>query len=155
MNYEDIMQQLINFAYEKMQNENAYPFCAFIVKEGVVIGRGFNSKVNDYGDKTMHGEMEAMKNACLFLNQGIYLENCTLYTTCEPCLACFDACLWSKIKTFVCSVDHTDFPDYFHEHDYSIDQYIKENVGKIDFKTHILKGEGLELFKKAKEKYGW
>jgi tRNA(Arg) A34 adenosine deaminase TadA len=152
---EKIMHSLIQFAHDKMFNHNAYPFCAFIVKDNEIIGKGFNSKVNDYGDKTMHGEMEAMKDACIKLSNGIYLEDCSLYTTCEPCLACFDACLWSKIKTFVCSVDHSDFPDYFHDHDYTIDDYLKSNPGKITYETHVLHNEGISLFKEAKQKYGW
>lgn len=152
---DEIMSELISYSIQNMENNNAYPFCAFIVKDNEVVGKGFNSKVNDFGDKTMHGEMEAMKNACINLNQGIYLKDCTLFSTCEPCLACFDAALWSKINNFVYSVDHFDFPEYFHDHDYSIEKYIEEHPTKIKVTSKIRHQEGLSLFKLAKEKYGW
>ncbi len=34
---EQIIRELIMYSYEKMEKNNAYPFCAFIVKDGVVI----------------------------------------------------------------------------------------------------------------------
>jgi tRNA(Arg) A34 adenosine deaminase TadA len=57
---ESIMNLLIHYGYEKMEKNNAYPFCAFVVKSGVIISKGYNNKVNLYGDITTHGEMEGL-----------------------------------------------------------------------------------------------
>lgn len=158
MTQDEIMQQIIEFGYEKMKDKNAYPFVAFIVKDGVIISRGYNSKVNLYGDKTTHGEMEAMTkaNKALMKKDLVILgKGYQLYSSCEPCLACFDSALWANIDTFVFSVDHHDFPDYFHDHPYNIEDYERDNPGEIVVKRGILRDEGIKLFQEAKQKYGW
>jgi tRNA(Arg) A34 adenosine deaminase TadA len=154
----EIMKQLIAYAHEKMDKNNAYPFASFIVKEGVIISRGYNSKINLFGDKTTHGEMEALSKANKSLLQKhlvILGKGYELYSTCEPCLACFDSALWADIAKFVFSVDHRDFPDYFHDHPYNIEDYEKDNPGAIKVVRRVLHEEGIELFKQAKLKYGW
>ncbi len=154
---EQIMEELIHYGYEKMEKNNAYPFCAFVVKNGIIISRGYNSKVNLFGDKTTHGEMEAFSKACkaLQLKDLIFGKEYELYTTCEPCLACFDTALWHRIGKIVFSVDHHDFPEYFHDHPYSVDDFEKQNPNFITIKRGILHDQGVSLFKKAKVKYGW
>ncbi|OGK23140.1 hypothetical protein A3A46_01215 [Candidatus Roizmanbacteria bacterium RIFCSPLOWO2_01_FULL_37_13] len=152
---EEIMKQLIDYAHEKIEKNNAYPFCAFIVKNGVIISRGYNLRVNAYGDKTMHGEMEAIKKACKSLHAGVFLKGYSLYSTCEPCLACFDSALWSGINKFIFSVSHVDYPNYFNDHPYHIEDYEKDNPDEITVIRDILRQKGKELFKKAKQKYGW
>lgn len=154
---EKIMDELIGYAHEKMDKNNAYPFCSFVVKGEVVISRGYNSRIQDYGDKTTHGEMEAFSKAAraLKLRDLIFGKEFTLYSTCEPCLACFDTALWHKIGRIVYSVDHKNFPEYFNDHPYNIEDFQKENPDFIEIERHVLKEEGIELFKKAKEKYGW
>lgn len=153
-----IMQTLIEYAYEKMSKNNAYPFAAFIVKDGVIISRGYNSRINDFGDKTTHGEMEAMTKANRALLQKrlvILGKDYELYSTCEPCLACFDSALWADIRKFVFSVDHHDFPHFFHDHPYNIETYEKDNPGEIQVVRKVLNNEGIKLFHLAKQKYGW
>lgn len=152
-----IMDKLINYAYEKMNKNNAYPFCAFVVREGVVISRAYNRKINLYGDKTTHGEMEALSKTCKTLRiKALDLgEKYELYTTCEPCLACLDTAIWHRVGKIVFSVDHTDFPHYFNPHPYTIEDYEKESDGKPLIVKRVLHSKGLALFKKAKKKYGW
>lgn len=157
MTDEQIVKDLIEYGYKKLEENNAYPFCAFVVKNGVIISRGYNSKVNLYGDKTTHGEMEAFSQAsrALQIKDLVFGKEYELFTTCEPCLACFDTALWHRIGKIVFSVDHRDFPEYFHDHPYTIEDFEKQNPGFITVKRGILRKEGIALFKKAKEKYGW
>ena len=155
---DEIMTDLIAYAYEKMEKKHAYPFAACVVKNGVIISRGYNSKVISLGNPTYHGEMEAMTaaNKTLLPDKLINLgSEYELYSTCEPCLACFDSALWAGIKTFVFSVDHTDFPDYFHDHPYTIEQFEVDNPGKLSVTRKLKHPEGIALFQKAKELYGW
>lgn len=157
MDEKQIMEELINYGYEKMEKNNAYPFCAFVVRKGVIISRGYNKNVNLFGDKTTHGEMEAFSKACktLQLKDLIFGKEYELYTTCEPCLACFDTALWHKIRKIVFSVGKKDFPEYFHDHPYAIEDFIKQNPNFILIKSKVLRDKGIKLFKKAKQKYGW
>ena len=153
------MQQLIEYSYERMDGKNVYPFCSFIVKDGVIIGKGANYAVNDFGDKTKHGEMVAINNAnrALKSRRKILFDEpgYVLYGTCEPCMACFDASLWTGIKEFVFAVDHHDFPEYFNDHPYNLEDYEKEFPGDIVVTRGVLKQEGIKLFNRAKRKYGW
>lgn len=152
---EQIVKELIQYAYEKMEKNNAYPFCGFVVNDGVIISRGFNERVNKYGDKTVHGEMEAMKKACLALHVGINLRGYSLYSTCEPCLACFDSALWAGINKFIFSVSREDFPNYFNDHPYTLKDYQNDNPNEITVVREVLHDKGIKLFKTAIEKYGW
>jgi len=151
---EQIMKNLIDYGYQQMKKLDAYPFCAAIVKDGVIISRGY-AMISTYGDKTTHGEMVAMRRASRALSRGIDLKGYSIYSNCECCLACFDAALWAGIRSFVFATDHTDFPEYFHDHPYQIDDYIKDNPGEINVIKGVLREEARELFMTAKKKYGW
>lgn len=151
------MAELIEFAKNKMEKKRVYPFCAFVVKDGVVISRGYNERVILYGDITTHGEMEAIRRAAKVLQrvEPPYLTGYSLYSTCEPCLACFDTVLWCGINEIVVSVDHYDFPEYFHRHPYMVENFAVDFPGKIKYQTKVLHERGIRLFKEAKKKYGW
>ena len=73
------------------------PFGAVIVDEqSNVIGKGHNM-VTINNDPTAHAEIVAIRDACKNLN-NFSLENCTIYTSCEPCPMCLSAIYWSRIK---------------------------------------------------------
>ncbi|MED6111233.1 hypothetical protein PIB30_050685 [Stylosanthes scabra] len=54
-------------------------------------------------DPTAHAEINAIREACQKLNQ-IYLDDCEIYASCEPCPMCFGAIHLSKIKRLVYGV---------------------------------------------------
>lgn len=89
------MEMAINEAKKGIKNGHGGPFGAVIVKDGVVIGRGHNKVVKN-GDPTMHGEIDAIKNACKNINR-ISLKGAEIYTTGEPCPMCLGAILWADI----------------------------------------------------------
>jgi len=64
-------------------------FGAVVVRNGEVVGEGYN-RVLTRMDPTAHGEMEAIRNACKYLQTHI-LADCTLYTSSEPCPMCMCA----------------------------------------------------------------
>lgn len=157
MGDEKLMEQLLAYADDRMRHQHIYPFCSFVTKNGVIISKGFNNGLNNWGDRTTHGEMVALRKTCQAIKiQGdIDLAGCSIYSTCEPCLACLDTILWTNIRRIVYCVDHTDFPEYFNDHLYTIDDYTTENPGTIETIKHLKHAEGLSLFKRAKNKYGW
>lgn len=71
------------------------PFGAVIVKDGRIVGEGFN-RVILKGDPTCHGEMEAIRDAAKNLGTHV-LEGCTLYTSAECCPMCAAAAWWARI----------------------------------------------------------
>ena len=48
-------------------------------------------------DPTAHAEIEAIRDACRYLNTHD-LSGCEIYTTSYPCPMCFSAIIWANIK---------------------------------------------------------
>lgn len=71
------------------------PIGAVVVKDGVIVGRGFNQR-ETAKRATAHAEVLAIEDACKTLG-GWRLVNCDLYVTLEPCIMCGGAIYQSRI----------------------------------------------------------
>ncbi len=92
----------MNLAYQealKAYDEGEVPIGAIIVREGRIVGRGYN-RVENLKDATAHAEIIAMSAASSSLASW-RLHECTLYVTLEPCLMCVGAMLQSRIQALV------------------------------------------------------
>jgi len=98
LSHEDHMKTACDLASLSIKRGSG-PFGAVIIDNETqeLIGRGHNMVVLE-NDPTLHAEMVAIKNACRMLGT-FKLENCTLYTSCEPCPMCLSACYWARIPT--------------------------------------------------------
>ena len=75
------------------------PVGALVVKDGRVIGRGYNAPISSK-DPTAHAEIQALREATRKL--GNYrLEGCSLYVTLEPCAMCAGAIMHARIARLV------------------------------------------------------
>lgn len=75
------------------------PVGAVVVKEGAVIGRGYNRPISGR-DPTAHAEIIALRSAAERL--GNYrLIGCRLYVTLEPCAMCAGAIMHARIAGVV------------------------------------------------------
>ena len=83
------------------------PFGSVIVDaEGKIVGEGHNRVAPD-NDPTAHGDIVAIRNACR--NLGTFdLSGCILYTSCEPCPMCLNACKWANIAEVYFAADRFD-----------------------------------------------
>jgi guanine deaminase len=88
------MQLAIDLSREGMRAGQGGPFGCVIVKDGEVVGKGFNS-VAGTNDSTAHAEVVAIRAACSRL-QSFQLEGCEIYTSCEPCPMCLGAIYWAR-----------------------------------------------------------
>lgn len=75
------------------------PVGALVVREGVVIGKGRN-RVEALKDPTAHAEILALGAAAGTLGDW-RLDECTLYTTLEPCIMCTGAVLLGRPRRIV------------------------------------------------------
>lgn len=89
------MRQAIKLSAEKMEAGFGGPFGAVVVKDGVVIGEGFN-QVTTHNDPTAHAEVVAIRQACEALG-NFDLSGCEIYTSCEPCPMCLSAIYWARL----------------------------------------------------------
>ena len=81
------------------QEAGEVPVGAVVVRDGQIIGRGFNAPINGH-DPSAHAEIEALRAAGKAL--GNYrLPGCELYVTLEPCAMCVGAMLHARIARLV------------------------------------------------------
>ncbi|MDI6808580.1 MAG: tRNA adenosine(34) deaminase TadA [Candidatus Eisenbacteria bacterium] len=79
--------------------EGEVPVGAVAVKDGVLIGKGYN-QVESLNDATAHAEMIAITAASNALRSW-RLDGVTLYVTLEPCPMCAGAILLSRVGRLV------------------------------------------------------
>ncbi|MDP3386443.1 MAG: tRNA adenosine(34) deaminase TadA [Eubacteriales bacterium] len=84
---------------QKAYDMEEIPIGAIIVKDGIIIGRGFNQKETTC-DSTAHAEIIAIKEASEKLNAW-RLTGCTMYVTLEPCAMCAGALVNARIDKLV------------------------------------------------------
>ena len=72
-----------------------------IIKEdsGKVIAKESN-KIIELCDPTAHAEINAIRIACT-VREDLYLSDCTMYVTLEPCSMCLGAIINSRLKKLV------------------------------------------------------
>lgn len=75
------------------------PVGSIVVKDGMVIGRGYNCPISS-ADPTAHAEVMAMRDAARRVD-NYRLVDCTLYVTLEPCAMCIGALFHARIARLV------------------------------------------------------
>lgn len=75
------------------------PVGAIIVKDGEIIGEGFNQPISSH-DPTAHAEIVALRDAASRI-ENYRLIDCTLYVTIEPCTMCAGSLIHARIKRLV------------------------------------------------------
>lgn len=110
------MQRAIELAQSNITKLNGGPFGAVIVKDGKIIGEGCNMVIA-HNDPTAHAEIIAIRKACKNL-ETFQLENCEIYTSCEPCPMCLGAIYWARPHKIYyaatrAEAEQADFDDSF------------------------------------------
>ena len=90
------LREAIRLSIDKMEAGEGGPFGALVVREGQVVGRGWN-RVTSTNDPTAHAEIVAIRDACARLGT-FSLEECELYASCEPCPMCLATLYWARIE---------------------------------------------------------
>lgn len=98
MTDEQFMQEALVLA-RQAQEAGEVPVGAVVVKDGEIVGRGFNAPISR-DDPSAHAEMMALRDAAR--NLGNYrLTGCELYVTLEPCMMCAGAIMHARIARVV------------------------------------------------------
>ncbi len=92
--HDDFLQRALLLA-ERGMDAGGGPFGALVVRQGEIIGEGWNRVTTD-NDPTAHAEMVAIRNACRALGQ-FDLRGALLYTSSEPCPMCLAAIYWARL----------------------------------------------------------
>lgn len=144
MSHEKYMLRAIELAQQGMDSNTGGPFGCVIVKNNKIIAEGCN-QVSSSNDPTAHAEVVAIRNACKTLN-SFQLEDCVIYTSCEPCPMCFGAIYWARPKAVYFACDKKDaaainFDDQF------IYQELEKTIENRDIKfIQLLRKDALPVF---------
>jgi len=106
---EKFMQEAIALSTRSIEHNEGGPFGCVIVKDDKIVGRG-NNKVTSLNDPTAHAEVVAIRDACKNLNT-FQLDDCEIYTSCEPCPMCLGAIYWSRPKVIYYANTRKDAAD--------------------------------------------
>jgi len=149
------MKRAIELSVESVNNGGG-PFGSVIVKDNKIIAEGYN-KVTSNNDPTAHGEIVAIREACKKLN-NFSLNQCELYSTCEPCPMCLSAIYWARIDKIYYANTRDDARKIDFD-DSLIYTELQKNIDKRKISMiQIMRNEALKAFelwdrKKDKVKY--
>lgn len=88
----------------KSRKQGNEPFGAILVKSSEIVKTGEN-KIHSDSDPTYHAEIGLLRDFCRENNISD-LSEYTLYTSCEPCVMCAGAMVWTKLGKVAYSVSH-------------------------------------------------
>lgn len=147
---EYFMRRAIALAQNGIDSNAGGPFGAVIVRNGEIVGEGCN-RVTSTNDPTAHAEIVAIRNACQNLD-SFQLDDCILYTSCEPCPMCLGAIYWARPSKIFYAATHTDAADIGFD-DQFIYEEIERETGDRQIKTvNLLREEGLKVFRNWENK---
>lgn len=142
--HEEFMLEAIRLATENVKSGKGGPFGAVIVKDGKIIARGQN-QVTSSTDPTAHAEVVAIRNACKELN-SFQLDDCIIYTSCEPCPMCLGAIYWARPKAIYYANTKKDAKDIGFDDSFIYDE-IATPIDKRKIPTiQLLPEKAIETF---------
>jgi guanine deaminase len=146
----DFIKHVIELSKESVR-QGGFPVGAIIVKDGVVIAAGLSNGKNKK-DATSHAEIEAIRNASNKLNTRD-LFDCEIYSSMEPCLMCFSAAYWAKIKKIIYVVGKNKLLKQHYEGLHSLKDINSINHRKIEIvHTQELETEALSIIENWEKK---
>lgn len=113
------------------------PIGCVIVKDDKIISKAYNKK-EKLNNVTKHAEIIAIEKACKKLKTW-HLDECTIYTTMEPCLMCSGAIIQSRIKKIVYALPNPSFGEIKNNNK------VFRNIEKVKIIDNIYKNESKKI----------
>ena len=138
------MREAIDLSMKVLLTKQGGPFGAVIVRNGQVVGRGSNM-VTVCNDPTAHAEVVAIRDACATLNT-FQLNDCELYTSCEPCPMCLAAVYWARIPVLYFGNSRKDAASIGFDDDFLYEQVALVPENRTLRMIPLLREEALVVF---------
>ena len=133
---EPFLREAIRLSAAKMTAGEGGPFGAVIVKDGEIIGRGWN-RVTSANDPTAHAEVMAIRDACTSL-KTFSLEGCEIYASCEPCPMCLAAIYWARLDALYYAASREDAADAGFDDALLYEEVSKDRVARtLECEQHL------------------
>ncbi len=137
------MREAIRLSIENVKNGGG-PFGAVIVRNGEIIATGVN-RVTANNDPTAHAEVSAIRAACTKL-KTFKLDDCTIYSSCEPCPMCLSAIYWAGISKIFFAGTKIDAKNINFDDSFIYDEIAKDLQERSIPAEQILNDEAQEAF---------
>jgi tRNA(Arg) A34 adenosine deaminase TadA len=138
------LRRSIELALEGVRTNQGGPFGALVVKDGAVIGEGFN-RVLGTNDPTAHAEIVAIRAASARLGT-FELAGCELYTSCEPCPMCLAAAYWARVDRVHYACDRSDAARAGFDDNFMYEELVRAPAERKLPVVQALRDEGLVAF---------
>ena len=142
--HQQFMRRAITLSRENVSQRNGGPFGAVIVKDGVIIGEGFN-RVTASNDPTAHAEVVAIRAACAHIN-NFDLSGAVIYTSCEPCPMCLSAIYWARLGNIYYANTKSDAANIQFDDDFIYQEIAKSPQARAIPMTQLLRNEAQQAF---------
>lgn len=148
--HKKFIEKAIALSKKGMDADAGGPFGAIVVRNGEVIAEGYN-EVTSSNDPTAHAEIVAIREACNKLD-SFQLDNCIIYTSCEPCPMCLGAIYWARPKAVYYACTKEDAAEIGFDDAFIYEELDKDiNNRKIHF-INLDRNTGKEVFNEWKAK---
>ncbi|UBF29193.1 nucleoside deaminase [Kovacikia minuta CCNUW1] len=107
--HDTFIRTCIKLAQQAVEKGNQ-PFGACLVKNGEILLTAENT-IHTNHDKTQHAEANLASHANRIFDLET-LQDCTLYTSTEPCAMCSGAIYWAGIRRVVFGCSQEKFAEY-------------------------------------------
>ena len=144
------MRAAIRLSLSKMRANCGGPFGAVVIRQGKIVGRGWN-QVTSTNDPTAHAEVVAIRDACRRL-QTFQLDDCELYTSCEPCPMCLSAIYWARCQGVYFANTRKDAAKIAFDDDLIYREVAKPVSRRLIPMKQLLRPEALKVFTEWKTK---
>jgi guanine deaminase len=142
----EFMEEAIRLSIEAVRENQGGPFGAVVVRgEKKIVGRGWNL-VTSKNDPTAHAEIVAIREACRKL-RTFHLDDCELYTTCEPCPMCLGAIYWARVKKVYYANTRLDAAKIDFDDDYIYREVCRPIASRMVEMKQMMRDEALKAFR--------
>ena len=140
------MKRAIRMAEKGIDANAGGPFGCVIVKDDKIVAEGFN-RVTSTNDPTAHAEVVAIRKACRKL-KSFQLDDCIIYTSCEPCPMCFGAIYWARPKMVYYACDKKDAAKINFDDQFIYDE-LEKKIGDRDIQfIRLMRKDAIPVFEK-------
>lgn len=149
MTDQELMRKAIELSVENVKNGGG-PFGAVIARDGEIVATGVN-RVTANNDPTAHAEVSAIRAATAKLGT-FCLDDCVIYTSCEPCPMCLGAIYWARLKKIYFANTKVDAKNIGFDDSFIYDELALPRMQRKLPSDVMLRDEALLAFKLWSEK---
>lgn len=142
---EKFMRRAIELSRQGMEVGDGGPFGAVMVKEGKIVGEGWN-RVIVAKDPTAHGEVVAIRETAKTL-ASFNLKGCDLYTSAQPCPMCLGAIYWARIDRVYYGNSVKDAAAIGFDDEFFYQQLMRPPHKRRVSEVQLLPKEAIQVFK--------